>query len=152
MFSDGSREYPDSAILRGLLPKPGDRLNYTYDFGDCWEHYLEREDIIQNDQAVTLPACLEGSGACPPEDCGGPWGYAQLKEALADPGHPSHEERLDWLGLESADELDLAAFSVEAANGRLSRLQATPAATTAGSAKVVRTQPRARKKKAKRKR
>jgi hypothetical protein len=153
MFSDGSREYPDSAILRGLLPKPGDRLNYTYDFGDCWEHDLELEDIVQNDRAVTLPACLDGSGACPPEDCGGPWGYAQLKEALADPGHPSHDERLDWLGLESADDLDPAAFSVAAANGRLSRLQeASGAAAPERSAKVVRIQPQARKKRAKRKR
>jgi len=151
MFSDGSREYPDSAILRGLLSKPGDLLGYTYDFGDGWEHHLELEDIIQNDPRVTLPACLDGSGACPPEDCGGPWGYAQLKEALADPGHANHEERLDRLGLESGDDFDPAAFSVEAVTGRLSQLQLTPdAATLKGSATVVRIQPRARKKKARR--
>ena len=153
MFSDGSREYPESAVLRGLLSKPGDRLGYTYDFGDSWEHDLELEDIIQNDRGATLPACLDDSGACPPEDCGGPPGYALLKEILADPGQAGHEEKLDWLGLESGDDFDPAAFSVEAVNSRLGRLRVTPgAAASAGSAKVVRIQPRAKKKKAKRKR
>jgi hypothetical protein len=153
MFSDGSREYPDSANLRSLLSKPGDLLGYTYDFGDGWEHRLELEDIIQNDQGVTLPACVDGGGACPPEDCGGAWGYAMLKEALADPGHDDHEERLDWLGLESAEDFDPAAFSVEAANGRLSRLRVTPdPAVVERSATVVRIQPRGKKKKARRKR
>jgi len=153
MFSDGSREHPDSANLRGLLSKPGDLLGYTYDFGDGWEHRLELEDIIQNDPGVTLPVCVDGAGACPPEDCGGPWGYALLKEALADPGHDSHQERLDWLGLESGEDFDPAAFSAEAVNDRLSGLRVTPEAAAPGrSATVIRIQPRAKKKKAKRKR
>ena len=153
MFSDGGREYADGAVLRSLLSKPGDRLVYMYDFGDGWEHDLELEDIIQNVPGVTLPACLDGGGACPPEDCGGPLGYALLKEALADPGQAGHEERLDWLGLESGDDFDPAAFSAEAVNGRLRGLQVVsdPAASVS-SARVVRNQPRAKKKKAKRKR
>jgi hypothetical protein len=153
VFSDGTRDYPDSAILRGLLSKPGDALGYMYDFGDGWEHRLELEDIIQNDPGVTLPACVDGGGACPPEDCGGPGGYAQLKEALSDPGHDDHDQRLDWLGLESAEDFDPAAFSVDAVNARLSGLRATPgAAAPRRSATVVRIQPRAKKKKARRKR
>jgi hypothetical protein len=108
MFTDGSREYPDTATLRGLLAKPGDALGYTYDFGDGWEHHLELEDIIKNDTGVTIPACLDGSGACPPEDCGGPWGYSLLK---------------------SAGDFDPAAFSVEAATGRLSKVQLAPGAS-----------------------
>jgi hypothetical protein len=132
MFTDGSREYPDTATLRGLLAKPGDALGYTYDFGDGWEHHLELEDIIKNDTGVTIPACLDGSGACPPEDCGGPWGYSLLK---------------------SAGDFDPAAFSVEAATGRLSKVQLAPGASAVErSATVVRIQPRAKKKKAKRKR
>jgi Plasmid pRiA4b ORF-3-like protein len=132
MFTDGSREYPDTATLRGLLSKPGDALGYTYDFGDGWEHRLELEDIMKNDAGVTIPACLDGSGACPPEDCGGPWGYSLLK---------------------SAGDFDPAAFSVEAATGRLSKVQLAPGASAVeGSAAVVRIQPRGKKKKAKRKR
>ena len=45
-----------------------------------------------------VAACIAGANACPPEDCGGPWGYAALLEVLADPAHPEHAERLEWLG------------------------------------------------------
>jgi hypothetical protein len=134
MFSDGGRECPGTAVLRSLLSKPGDRLGFMYDFGDGWEHDLELEDIIQNDLGVTLPACLGGGGACPPEDSGGPSRYATLKQA---PGY----------------DFDPAAFSVERVTVRLSQLQAAPdPADAAGLATVVRIQPRAKKKKAKRKR
>lgn len=47
------------------------------------------------------PATLRltaGEGACPPEDCGGPPGYARLLEVLADPRHEEYEDLLDWLG------------------------------------------------------
>jgi Plasmid pRiA4b ORF-3-like protein len=36
--------------------------------------------------------------ACPPEDCGGVWGYEHLREVLADPADEEHEEMLQWLG------------------------------------------------------
>lgn len=32
------------------------------------------------------------SGACPPEDCGGPWGYGNLLAALSDPTHEDHDD------------------------------------------------------------
>lgn len=62
------------------------------------------------------PSCLAGKGACPPEDCGGAWGYADLKEILADPGHEQHHEMLDWLGLSSGKEFDAGAFSIDEVN------------------------------------
>jgi hypothetical protein len=34
----------------------------------------------------------------PPEDVGGPWGYGEMLEALADPKHERHAETLEWLG------------------------------------------------------
>ena len=40
----------------------------------------------------------EGERACPPEDCGGPWGYADYLAAIADPQHERHEELLEWRG------------------------------------------------------
>jgi hypothetical protein len=61
------------------------------------------------DPEAQLPACIAGKGACPPEDCGGPWGYTDLKNTLADTSHEDHEGILDWLGLESAEEFDPAA-------------------------------------------
>lgn len=49
-------------------------------------------------QQAHYPRCLTGKRACPPEECGGIWGYAQLLEALHDPEHPHYEEILAWVG------------------------------------------------------
>ncbi len=49
---------------------------------------------------------VAAKGACPPEDCGGPWGYAELKDILTDPGHEQHQEMLDWLGLDKSSTFD----------------------------------------------
>jgi hypothetical protein len=76
----------------------GDRFRYTYDFGDWWEHDLVVEDVCAADPDERYPACVEGERACPPEDVGGPAGYAVLLAALADPGHPEHRMMREWAG------------------------------------------------------
>jgi hypothetical protein len=63
--------------------------------------------------------CLTGKGACPPEDCGGAWRYAALKQTLADPADPEHKEMLEWLGLDKGSDFDPAAFSAAKVNPRL---------------------------------
>jgi pRiA4b ORF-3-like protein len=98
-----------NARLAQFLDQPGDRLQYTYDFGDGWEHDIVLEQRIDPDPGAQIRACLAGKGACPPEDCGGPWGYTDLKEALADPRHGDHHDMLEWLGLDSAQDFDPAA-------------------------------------------
>jgi len=45
-----------------------------------------------------------------------------LIEVLADPAHEEHKERLEWLGLNSADEFDPAAFDLAKVNSALSAL------------------------------
>ncbi len=50
------------------------------------------------DSVRTAPACVDGRRACPPEDCGGTWGYRDLLEILTDPTHPEHDERREWIG------------------------------------------------------
>ena len=72
-----------------------------------------------------MPACLAGKGACPPEDCGGPWGYADLKQALTDPRHEEHESMLDWLALDSAEHFDAAACDLAEINEALGLTLAT---------------------------
>lgn len=105
-----------TARLHEVAPAVGAKLSYTYDFGDDWRHVLLVEELLAP-QATA--ACLGGRRACPPEDCGGPWGYGTLLEILADPQHPEHEERLEWLG----GPFDPNAFDAADANEALSRLR-----------------------------
>jgi hypothetical protein len=69
----------------------GSRFLYTYDFGDWWEHDVLVEDVFTAEPDERYPACVAGERACPPEDVGGAFGYAELLLALRDPGHPQHE-------------------------------------------------------------
>jgi Plasmid pRiA4b ORF-3-like protein len=70
----------------------GSSFQYTYDFGDSWDHKITVEKVLPADVA-TVPACIDGRRACPPEDCGGTWGYRDLLEILADPAHAEHDQR-----------------------------------------------------------
>ncbi len=72
-------------------------FDYTYDFGDGWVHRIVVEKVVSTVE-VPVPACIAGRRAGPPEDCGGPWGYQHLLEILADPAHPEHRERVEWIG------------------------------------------------------
>lgn len=71
---------------------------YNYDFGDDWRHTILLEKILPRDKNTKYPICLAGKRACPPEDCGGAWGYEYLLEAIKDPKHERHEEMLEWVG------------------------------------------------------
>jgi Plasmid pRiA4b ORF-3-like protein len=67
-----------------------------------------------------VPArCVGGRRAAPPDDCGGIWGYQELIEVLADPAHPEHEERLEWLGLTDATQFTPDSFDLARVNERL---------------------------------
>jgi hypothetical protein len=78
---DNDRADEADTTLDQALLGPKDRVRYTYDFGDDWEHDIILEKVLQPDTDDRRPVLLTGKGACPPEDCGGPWGYAELKEA-----------------------------------------------------------------------
>lgn len=96
----------------------GSSFRYTYDFGDDWGHDILVEQIAAPESGVAYPRCVGGRRACPPEDCGGPWGYADLLEILADPDHEEYQERLEWTG----GQLDPAAFDQNEVNYLLGRL------------------------------
>ncbi len=64
---------------------------YEYDFGDSWEHEVIVEDFVRTPFGLKHAVCLDGQNACPPEDCGGAGGYAELLEVLANPEHEEHE-------------------------------------------------------------
>lgn len=137
-FSDGITEWAaagvdldvedeDEVDAGFVLSAPGERLEYTYDFGDSWEHEVRLEKaLVPGRDALasgrSVPACLAGKGACPPDDCGGAYGYADLKEVLANPRHEEHASLADWLGLSDPADFDPAAFSLAEANERLRRV------------------------------
>lgn len=82
------------ARLIGEMPA---EFEYVYDFGDHWAH---RIDIAATEDAAyrkQYPICVDGAGDCPPEDCGGPPGYRNLKNALADTSHPQYGELRRWM-------------------------------------------------------
>lgn len=103
--------------LDQLVPDEGGKFVYNYDFGDSWDHTILVEKILPPTPDMDLPVCLTGKRACPPEDCGGVWGYAELIEVMQNPKHPDYKEMREWLGGKLAPE----AFSVDEVNRRLRR-------------------------------
>src|SRR6266508_1904934 len=73
-------------------------MRYLYDFGDGWEHTIRVERLIDPEPGVIYPRLIEASGRCPPEDVGGPWGYAEFLEAMYDSNHERHAEFAEWIG------------------------------------------------------
>lgn len=74
------------------------KFSYLYDFGDSWEHEILVEKVLEADPQIDYPICIKAKRACPPEDCGGTWGYQNFLEIIQDPEHPEHEEMLEWVG------------------------------------------------------
>jgi len=96
------------ARLDKVLPEVGDSMVYEYDFGDGWQHKIVVEKVQPPEESVQYPRCISGRRACPPEDCGGPYGYPEFLEALHDPNHPEHQMYSDWIGGEfDPEEFDL---------------------------------------------
>ncbi|MDJ0712910.1 MAG: plasmid pRiA4b ORF-3 family protein [Prochloraceae cyanobacterium] len=84
--------------LNQVVKQEKSKFFYTYDFGDDWSHEILVEKILPQDPEISYPLCLKAKRACPPEDCGGPWGYAEFLEAIQNPQHSEHENLLEWIG------------------------------------------------------
>ena len=114
------------ARTASTIAKEGESFRYTYDFGDDWKHKVTVEKIAPPDPG-DVPACIDGRRACPPEDCGGTWGYRELLEILADPTHPEHAERVEWA---SAAGPSTPRPSTQPSSRTTSAPSASPASTT----------------------
>ena len=73
-------------------------LRYICDFGDGWEHAIKIERLTHPEPDALYPRLIAATGRCPPEDCGGPWGYAEFLDAIRDPAHEQHAELKEWIG------------------------------------------------------
>lgn len=95
------------------------KFEYEYDFGDSWKHDIVVEKTLQPEPGAFYPFCLGGERACPPEDCGGVWGYQEFLEAIMNPAHREHEAMLAWVG----GSFDPETFDLGAVNASLRRLR-----------------------------
>jgi hypothetical protein len=101
--------------LSSLLKSENDTLRYLYDPGDGWVHAVTLEKILPEEKSLKTPRCIEGEGACPPENCGGISGYAELLKVLDDPDHPHYREKRAWAG----GRFDPGRFDPKVVNRRL---------------------------------
>jgi hypothetical protein len=99
--------------------EPIDEFVYEYDFGDGWEHRVTVERRLPEDTALRVAVCLDGQHACPPEDVGGPDGYAAFLVAMADPSHEEHVDFMEWVG----GPFDPTWFDLGEANVALQRIR-----------------------------
>jgi hypothetical protein len=104
--------------LRDIVSTEGEKFEYLYDFGDNWEHEVTFEKVLPVDKEKSYPVCLEGQRACPPEDCGGVWGYDGFLQTIGDENHEEHDEMLEWVG----GEFDPEEFDVASINKKLKAL------------------------------
>lgn len=131
LFEVGTERYgmpdPDDDLLElrderrvrldDVVSGVGARLRYEYDFGDSWEHDILIEKVFSD--PVPAAVCLAGRRACPPEDCGGAYGYERLMRILADPTNEEHDDLVDWLEGEAFNPAELDLDTVNAALSRL---------------------------------
>jgi Plasmid pRiA4b ORF-3-like protein len=106
-------------VTLGEFIVAGDRPRYTYDFGDGWDHDILIEKVLPAESDVGYPLLVKAKGACPPEDCGGAWGYADLKAILSDPDDEQHQAVRDWLGLGDSELFDPTVVDSDLIQARL---------------------------------
>jgi hypothetical protein len=109
-FQIGGRSYgmleddpPDDEIDESTVTVLGaleddQRFVYEYDLGDGWEHEVVVEKRLPEYAALKFAVCLDGENACPPDDVGGPDGYAHFLAAMGDPTHEEHKDFTEWIG------------------------------------------------------
>ncbi|MCH7490086.1 MAG: plasmid pRiA4b ORF-3 family protein [Gemmatimonadetes bacterium] len=100
---------PTSTPIDRVNLEVGSRFTYLYDWGDEWWHDIEVEAVSAGPDIALLPVCIAGERACPPEDCGGPPGYADLLRYLADPTDSEVAHLADWLEVDwSPEQFDVS--------------------------------------------
>lgn len=102
----------------------GSKFKYIYDFGDNWEHTVIVEKILEPDNEMHYPCCIDGSRRRPPEDIGGISGYEEFVEIVNDPEHPEYDDMLLWAEEDSGDgRYDPEDFNLTEINKALARIK-----------------------------
>ena len=108
MFMARDEMIPERSARLGQLLGRRRKFRYWYDSGDDWWHTIAVEKRLPADPAAPPAQLVAGENACPPEDCGGIWGYADLLDSLRDPASEDHADACDWIG----DDFDPTAFDL----------------------------------------
>ncbi len=104
----------ERAAPLGAVVSVGGTFNYRYDFGDCWDHTIRLDKVLDQDHPFVVE-CVGGARACPPEDSGGTNGYQSLLASLRDPEDEEHESTRTWVGTK----FDPERFDMIAVNKKL---------------------------------
>lgn len=94
-------------------------FTYLYDFGDGWEHKVTIKKTLPSAEPKRYAICIGGGNACPPEDVGGPYGYADYLAAIRDKNHQEHDEMVEW----GREDFDPGTFDLEETNAILKRIR-----------------------------
>jgi hypothetical protein len=96
--ASGDREvYEESdCALADIDLSVGTKFSYVYDFGDGWKHTVAVEKWLTEEELEDMPVFVKAKGACPPEDCGGPYGFMNLLYVL-NAGPAATERMREWL-------------------------------------------------------
>lgn len=107
-----------TVTVADVLPQKGSTISFEYDFGDGWIHNVRVSSVSDEPHRGEDICVTSGKGACPPEDAGGVWGYAQMLDILSgkvdDPEEKASYE--EWLGLQEGETYDPEEFDLEIAN------------------------------------
>lgn len=121
---DNGNDVADVSIEKALGRKTS--FIYEYDFGDSWMHSIKAQKVKDDFEPGKLLYCIDGKGNCPPEDCGGTWGFQEMLEAISDPENEDFAEMRDWVDM--GDDEDVASrwpgkFPLAATNKWLAKLK-----------------------------
>ena len=95
---NGRLENANAIILATLLHSGERQMQYVYDMGDFWEHSIIFEKVTGPSPEVIYPQFLGGERRCPPEDCGGPFGYGEFLHKISSRQRRIREGALEWYG------------------------------------------------------
>ncbi len=95
---DGPMDAKKETLARALTEAGRRRFNYIYDFGDGWDHKIKLERTVPAIDGLPRIQLIQAFGRCPPEDSGGPWGYANKLRVLNDPNDDDYDDTVMWMG------------------------------------------------------
>jgi Plasmid pRiA4b ORF-3-like protein len=143
----GFRDNPRHVRLADLPLRVRERFLYEYNFTDGWQHDVRIEQILPLVPGRHYPACIGGRRRVPPEDCGGPCAFLELRQqysllSIADRLYDLTERRLAMGGeafvhdhyedvLQLLRWLEIDHFDRRAVNRRLAELAVAPVGSAA---------------------